>query len=99
MKFYFATLASIVVAALLLAPGAQSAVVADAVKAAPKSESGFSFGVYGDSRPMMYLPPTADQPDVVKLLVEMYGPAMPEKVAEGGGRAGRLGEATPSLAG
>src|SRR5262245_66100515 len=46
------------------------------------SDSGFSFAVYGDSRPMMYLPLKEGQPDVSKLFVEMFGLVMPEKVAE-----------------
>ena len=31
-----------------------------------KPASAFSFAVYGDSRPMMYLPPKAGQPDLTK---------------------------------
>lgn len=47
------------------------------------SGSGFSFAVYGDSRPMMYLPFKNDgQPDLTKLFVELFGLVMPEKVAE-----------------
>src|SRR6516162_3670154 len=45
--------------------------------------SGFSFAVYGDSRPMMYLPFKNDgQPDLTKLFVELFGLVMPEKAAE-----------------
>ena len=44
--------------------------------------SGFSFAVYGDSRPMMYVPPTAGRPDAVKLFTELFGLVMPEKAAE-----------------
>jgi hypothetical protein len=51
-------------------------------QAKPAAGSGFSFAVYGDSRPMMYLPPQAGQPDLVKLFVEMFGLVMPEKIAE-----------------
>src|SRR6266567_8677446 len=71
------------IAALLLTTGAQTAVAAETAKAATKSESGFSFAAYGDSRPMMYLPLKEGQPDVSKLFVEMFGLVMPEKIAEG----------------
>ena len=43
---------------------------------------GFSFAVYGDSRPMMYLPTRRAKPDVSKLLSDLFGLVMPEKVAE-----------------
>ena len=69
-------------AAMMLAGGAQHAAAQDKSKAAQKSEHGFSFAAYGDSRPMMYLPPKEGQPDVSKLFVEMFGLVMPEKVAE-----------------
>jgi hypothetical protein len=42
----------------------------------------FSFAVYGDSRPMMYLPYKKGQPELNQLFVEMFGLVMPEKVAE-----------------
>src|SRR5262245_8123919 len=42
----------------------------------------FSFAAYGDSRTMMYLPPTDGQPELARLFVEMFGLVMPEKVAE-----------------
>src|SRR4029450_12103705 len=48
----------------------------------PAAGSGFSFAAYGDSRPMMYLPPKAGLPDLVTMFVEMFGLVMPEKVAE-----------------
>ena len=69
-------------AAMMLAGGAQHAAAQDKSKAAQKSEHGFSFAAYGDSRPMMYLPLKEGQPDVSKLFVEMFGLVMPEKVAE-----------------
>ena len=50
---------------------------------------GFSFAVYGDSRPMMYLPSKEGNPDLNQLFVEMFGLVMPEKVAAGGGEEGR----------
>ena len=68
------------IAALLLAHGAPDAMAAD--KAATTREAGISFAVYGDSRPMMYLPYKEGQPDLTKLFVEMFGLVMPEQVAE-----------------
>ena len=65
------------VAALSLQPQA-----ATAQQTKPAADSGFSFAAYGDSRPMMYLPPKAGQPDLVKLFVELFGLVMPEKMAE-----------------
>ena len=73
---------AVAIAALLLATGAQNAAAADKAKGAPKSEPGFSFAVYGDSRPMMYLPSKDGQPDLTKLFVEMFGLVMPHKLAE-----------------
>jgi hypothetical protein len=70
------------VVALPLTGGAQNASSVDKSKVASKAEPGFSFAVYGDSRPMMYLPLKEGQPDVNKLFVEMFGLVMPEKVAE-----------------
>ena len=43
---------------------------------------GFPFAVYGDSRPMMYLPSKEGNPDLTQLFVEMFGLVMPEKIAE-----------------
>jgi hypothetical protein len=43
----------------------------------------FSFGVYGDSRSMMYLPYKSDQrEEAIKLMVDMFELVLPEKVAE-----------------
>src|SRR5260221_13640083 len=70
------------IAALPMTAGAQSAAAQEKAKAAPKAEAGFSFAAYGDSRPMMYLPPKAGEADIVKLFVEMFGLVFPEKVAE-----------------
>src|SRR5262245_47317859 len=50
--------------------------------AAQQANSGLSFAVYGDSRPMMYLPSKDGRPDLTQLFVEMFGLVMPEKVAE-----------------
>ena len=55
---------------------------ATAQQTKPAGGGAFSFAAYGDSRPMMYLPPKAGQPDLVKLFVEMFGLVMPEKMAE-----------------
>src|SRR5579864_3893730 len=49
--------------------------------AAQQGNSGFSFAVCGDSRPMMYLPVKEGRTDIVGLFVEMFGLVMPEKVA------------------
>jgi Calcineurin-like phosphoesterase len=70
------------VVALPLTASAQNALAADKGKATTNAESGFSFAIYGDSRPMMYLPLKEGQPDINKLFVEMFGLVMPEKVAE-----------------
>src|SRR5215472_9901323 len=70
------------VAALLLTVGAQNVSADDKGKGANSAKSGFSFVIYGDSRPMMYLPLKEGQPDVNKLFVEMFGLVLPEKVAE-----------------
>src|SRR4029078_10146342 len=43
---------------------------------------GFPFVVYGDARPMMYLPSKEGNPDLNQLFVEMFGLVMPEKLAE-----------------
>ena len=48
----------------------------------PAASSAFSFAVYGDSRPMMYLPSKDGRPDLTKLFVEMFGLVMPPKLAE-----------------
>jgi hypothetical protein len=45
-------------------------------------QGGFSFAAVGDTRPMMYLPPSAGEPDLVKFFVEMFGLVMPEPIAE-----------------
>jgi hypothetical protein len=50
--------------------------------AAQQAGFGLSFAVYGDSRPVMYLPSKDGRPDLIKLFVEMFGLVMPGKVAE-----------------
>lgn len=69
------------VVVLPLTGGAQSDSPDTKARSASKAESGFSFVIYGDSRPMMYLPLKEGQPDINKLFVEMFGLVMPEKVA------------------
>src|SRR6185312_1841719 len=59
-----------------------SSLVAVKNAAAQQTNSGFSFLVCGDSRPMMYLPVKEGRTDLVELFVEMFGLVMPEKVAE-----------------
>jgi hypothetical protein len=49
---------------------------------AQEAERGFSFAAYGDSRPMMYLPYKQGQPELHKLLLDLFGLVLPEKVAE-----------------
>jgi hypothetical protein len=49
---------------------------------AQETKPGFSFAACGDSRPMMYLPVKAGQPDLVRLFTEMFGLVLPERVAE-----------------
>ena len=72
----------VAIAALVLTFGTRTAVAVETARAATKSESGFSFAAYGDSRPMMYLPIKEGQPDASTLFVEMFGLVLPEKVAE-----------------
>src|SRR6516164_6835122 len=59
-----------------------SSLLATKNAAAQQGNSGFSFAVCGDSRPMMYLPVKDGHADLVGLFVEMFGLVMPEKVAE-----------------
>jgi hypothetical protein len=48
-----------------------------------EADSAFSFAVYGDSRPMMYLPHKVDQvKEIHKLLADMFDLVFPEKVSE-----------------
>src|SRR5262245_35388601 len=49
---------------------------------APPAQAGFSFAVYGDSRPMMYLPYKAEQEaEARQLLVDMFALVLPVQVA------------------
>jgi hypothetical protein len=64
-------------------PALSTPLLASAVRAQSASaQGGFSFAAVGDTRPMMYLPEASGEPDLVKLLVEMFGLVMPERVAE-----------------
>jgi hypothetical protein len=68
---------------LLMVGCAKNALTSESVETAQQGgASTFSFAVYGDSRPMMYLPYKEGQPEVNKLFVEMFGLVLPEKVAE-----------------
>src|SRR6476659_11395931 len=66
--------------ALLPALSLPTVTAQQAPPSAPRSA--FSFAVYGDSRPMMYLPYREGQPGLNKMFVEMFGLVMPDKVAE-----------------
>ena len=56
---------------------------AKSVAAEPtETERGFSIVALGDDRPMMYLPYKHGQPEIEKLLVEMFELVLPRKVAE-----------------
>jgi hypothetical protein len=46
------------------------------------ADPGFSFAACGDSRPMMYLPYKEGQPELYKLLVDLFDLVLPEKIAE-----------------
>src|SRR5215469_6467103 len=63
-------------------PMLPSVLLGNVESAAAQTSSGLSFAVYGDSRPMMYLPYKDGRPDLVELFVEMFGLVMPERVAE-----------------
>jgi len=67
---------------LLLTFGALQPLVATAQQTKAAAASAFSFIAYGDSRPMMYIPSKDGRPQVDKLMVEMFGIVLPEKVAE-----------------
>jgi hypothetical protein len=58
------------------------ALLLSAAMAQQAPPAAFSFAVYGDSRPMMYLPYKEGQPELNQLFVEMFGLVMPEKIAE-----------------
>lgn len=68
--------------AFLGAPQASAQPATTTEGARPTGEAGFSFVAYGDSRPMMYLPVRSGQPDFVRLMTEMFGLVMPERMAE-----------------
>ncbi len=70
--------------ALAALPALSAPLLASPARAqsAASAEGGFSFAAVGDTRPMMYLPPSAGEPDLVKFFVEMFGLVMPDRVAE-----------------
>src|SRR5262245_56410034 len=80
MKFQSASRIGAALVALALSA---SYALAQTAQPAPRADaSGFSFAAYGDSRTMMYLPPTDGKPDLTQFFVEMFGLVLPEKVAE-----------------
>jgi hypothetical protein len=69
--------------AVAVLPALSAAILPSRAHAADASAQGsFSFVAVGDTRPMMYLPPSAGEPDLVKFFVEMFGLVMPDRVAE-----------------
>lgn len=71
------------VSSLMVLPMVPAALANLAGSAAAQEASGFSFLVYGNSRPMMYLPFRLDQrEEAIKLLADMFALVLPEKVAE-----------------
>src|SRR5262245_50970711 len=64
------------------AVSAFSGALATTARAQTAADGALAFAVYGDSRPMMYLPYKDGRPDLVKLFVEMFGLVMPQRVAE-----------------
>src|SRR5262245_11859773 len=63
-------------------PALAGALLPTAAQAQAATAGGFSFAACGDTRPMMYLPYKEGNPDLVRMFVEMFGLAMPERVAE-----------------
>lgn len=71
------------IAAVTVAGCQRASAGGEKARAAAKTQTGFSFAVYGDSRSMMYLPYKADEEaEARKLLVDMFALALPEKIAE-----------------
>ena len=72
----------VLLSSLLLLPS----LVSQPALAQPARRGGnraFSFAVYGDSRSMMYLPYKSNQrEEAIKLMVDIFGLVLPEKVAE-----------------
>jgi len=72
----------LVLSTLALLPAFQSQ-TATAQQTKRRTDSAFSFAVYGDSRSMMYLPYKSDQrEEATKLMVDIFALVLPEKVAE-----------------
>src|SRR5262249_33501073 len=68
---------------LLLGGCAKNVLTSERAEAAQQqAASNFSFAVYGDSRPMMYLPYKQGEPEINKLFLDLFGLVLPEKVAE-----------------
>lgn len=71
------------ISSLAMLPMMPAVLAGSANNAAAQEASGFSFVVYGDSRPMMYLPFRLDQSEeATKLMVDMFALVLTEKVAE-----------------
>jgi hypothetical protein len=69
--------------ALAALPALSAPLLASSARAQSAATQGsFSFAAVGDTRPMMYLPPSAGEPDLVKFFTEMFGLVMPDQVAE-----------------
>jgi hypothetical protein len=69
--------------ALAALPALSAPLLASSARAqSAATQGGFSFAAVGDTRPMMYLPPSAGEPDLVKFFTEMFGLVMPDQVAE-----------------
>jgi hypothetical protein len=69
--------------ALAALPALSAPLLASSARAqSAATQGGFSFAAVGDTRPMMYLPPSAGEPDLVKFFTEMFGLVMPDRVAE-----------------
>jgi hypothetical protein len=70
--------------AVAVLPALSAPILMSRARAAHASAQGggFSFVAVGDTRPMMYLPPSTGEPDLVKFFVEIFGLVMPDRVAE-----------------
>jgi hypothetical protein len=71
----------VLISTLALVPALQPRLAA--AQQTKRGNLAFSFAVYGDSRSMMYLPYKSDQrEDAIKLMIDMFELALPEKVSE-----------------
>src|SRR5262245_62536544 len=82
-KIALSRMVVVVAMTLVLVGSANGALTSRPAEASQQQPSpSFSFAVYGDSRPMMYLPYKQGQPEINKLFLDMFGLVLPEKVAE-----------------